>query len=47
MDRVDKILNLVTAMDDANYCIGNPDPRFNPLVEKNGGIFKDKSGMAI
>lgn len=42
---VKSVLDVISALDDSKFCMGNPDDKFTPLTEQHKGKFMDRSGM--
>ena len=44
---VDEVVNLLSALDASKFCVGNHDAKFEQLVDRHKGSFKDQSGKLL
>jgi len=47
LSSVNNVLDLVTLIEEAKVCVGNPDKQFLCLTEKHSRVFLDLSGIYI
>ena len=47
LSTVNNVIDLVTLIEEAKVCVGNPDKRFLCLTEKHARVLLDQSGIYI
>ena len=46
LSSIGAVMELVACVDDSQFCIGNPDEKFDRIRERHKGNFKDRSGKS-
>lgn len=41
------VVEIVSALEDSKFCVGNPDKKFTHLSERHGGVFMDYHGNIL
>ena len=47
LSSVNNVLDLITLIEEAKVCVGNPDKQFLCLTENHAGVFLDQSGIIL
>ena len=43
----DEFVKLMSTLDTSTFCVGNPDAKFEQMVDRHKGSFKEQSGKDV